>query len=409
MATAGGPTPSGSPSPAAAATAQPTGGELAVQTVQPTPEASPTPIPTAFTYASCPSPAPKIDCVRISEAGATTVAVGADVAVSGSRMVVAGWTYRSDILGETASIWVTSDGKTWMHGEANEGFTQPSEIRSVIAGGPGFMAVGSTGGPGLSSAGNTAAVWTSVDGRSWIREATFPDASSAWLSRIVSTSSGFVIIGSVVHSDHQRAMAWWSRDGVSWTAAKLPADDPSWETWMSDIAVGSAGLVAVGTAESTIVGVGVAPAVWYSIDGRSWDRGVLPTVGVKPAVGFGSAEMLSVASNGRRYVALGGYPDEARAWIWTSTDGRSWSLRPNAVGESEYLTALTSDGSSFWAAGMDITLSCLATSPDGSAWTWIEAGPKPISTPIFEGIRATPKGIVAVGVDSYSLVIWVVG
>jgi hypothetical protein len=88
---------------------------------------------------------------------------------------------------------------------------------------------------------------------------------------------------------------------------------------MFTVIAGGAGFIAGGT---TYDGKGGARAtIWTSPDGTTWSRTLLP----QPT---SSGDVTSIAYNGHRYVAVGesSHPDTetSDAAIWTSTDARHW-------------------------------------------------------------------------------------
>ncbi len=76
-------------------------------------------------------------------------------------------------------------------------------MRSVVTGGPGFVAVGGTeGGPG---------VWVSRDGRNW--SGVFVGEAPGVMSDIVATGSGLIAAG----SSAEKEAFWISADGMEWS------------------------------------------------------------------------------------------------------------------------------------------------------------------------------------------------
>lgn len=209
---------------------------------------------------------------------------------SGIRAVTVGGPGFEEALGREPTTWISGDGLTWMPIDATE---DSVAIDDVTMGGPGFVAVGladlagETWGsppqaadiPGM----HTAAVWTSVDGRTWSRVPHDPGVFSP-------------------------------------------------EPWveMNLVTAGGAGLVAVGNASG---GGNSRTTVWTSDDGQTWVR-VLDELDVLGGV---DAEIVAVIDTGRGYLAmgqrccevdeygaLGSFPWYTNAELWTSVDGRAW-------------------------------------------------------------------------------------
>ena len=112
-----------------------------------------------------------------AELGGSTDVVAQALAAGESGLVAVG--ADGALLEENAAVWTSPDGKSWERvadadgvfgGPPREssgpGDTFPSLqfIRGVVAGGPGFVAVGED-----QSQDVQAAVWTSPDGQSWSR------------------------------------------------------------------------------------------------------------------------------------------------------------------------------------------------------------------------------------------------
>lgn len=267
-------------------------------------------------------------------------------------------------------VYTSSDAVAWKPAPPLDGV----RLRAVIAGGPGFVAVGtgvgasgttvpavalstdgrrwqlqkpetSYGGSlsdvavtatGLVAVGSTAdaagaprpAAWTSSDGATWTPgpPGQFGDVW-ATLARVATAGSVVVTVGEVPieSGDHPGPMrAWWSTDGQVWEPALGPADWGS--VLVGDLSSGPAGAVLVGTLfdDST-------PRAWISADGSRWDGHALPTLpDTDSSFAFG------VLADAERYVAVGDDvdfaadlgPATARPAIWTSSDGASWDRVP---------------------------------------------------------------------------------
>lgn len=154
------------------------------------------------------------------------------------------------------------------------------------------------------------AVWTSTDGTTWQRIPDQPAFASGELDRVTAGPAGFMAV---------RAFESLVRslDGSTWSEA--PVRTPGAK--VSGVAATDEGFVAVGS-------LGATAAAWTSPDGQQWQRASFT------AGSDASADLLSVAAQGRRLVALGAVPapgDDAIAVSWTglaswlSTDGgASW-------------------------------------------------------------------------------------
>jgi hypothetical protein len=126
------------------------------------------------------------------------------VAAAGATLVVVG----QESSGAPV-VWTSTDGRAWPRA-VTSGLPTDAEVRDVITGGPGVIAVGREGG--------NAASWTSSDGRAWHQAPASGALAGARMLHVVATSHGFIAIGTV--SDGSGA-AWTSPDGTSWTKLDL--------------------------------------------------------------------------------------------------------------------------------------------------------------------------------------------
>ena len=234
-------------------------------------------------------------------------------------------------------------------------------IEAVTAGGPGFVAVGR----GCMGEAPTceAIVWTSTDGHAWVR-APASDATN--------------------------------------TGAYLATSGPA--IGMFDVAAGDPGIVAIGYAARP----DLQATTWFSADGTTWERiplGLEPPA--TPASGLNGARVSAVAWDGRQFVIVGedrsdwkgfGSPlatAKARAAVWTSPDGRSWTRVPHAPvfevgGFIDTMEDPSSGGMADVMAGPDGLIAvgsvcntkaaagcqpAVWTSPDGFSWEHIKGVP----------------------------------
>jgi hypothetical protein len=120
-----------------------------------------------------------------------------------------------------AAAWTSKTGSTWR--TASIGGMAPgdgSTIADAVAGGPGFVAVGSAAGPGHE----VADVWTSADGKLWQpasgNTAAFTGRSGTLTAMDVATTSGKNVIAA--GTDRSSIAIWTSHGGRSWK--EIPAD-----------------------------------------------------------------------------------------------------------------------------------------------------------------------------------------
>ncbi|TDD77831.1 hypothetical protein [Actinomadura rubrisoli] len=224
-------------------------------------------------------------------------------------------------------------------------------IRSVAAGPGRVVAVGSTNGG--------TAVWSAPDGRTWTR-AQFPGAGG-WLSDLAYGAQGWLAVGRTSSGAKPGPLALVSPDGVTWRKATFPAGPaPVAAT------TGPAGYVAVGTG-----------AAWRSSDLKGWRR---TDVDGAPA---------DVAATTRGYVAVGGR--EKAPAIWTSPDGVKWTAAKLPAGlAAGSLSEVAAHGDALVAIGAGPGV--LVSADGGATWTHRAIDP---TAPAVTAVAATRKGFAA--------------
>ncbi len=266
-----------------------------------------------------------------------------------------------------AAVWTSPDGETWSLVSDEGTFGGSQEIYGLTAGGPGFVAVGTTG----YVEGSAAAVWTSPDGIAWTRipdtAETYTAGTRATMTAVAVAGSGLVAVGRDHHDDTDAAV-WTSPDGITWT--RVPHDaaifgGPDDQT-MEAVTPGGPGLVAVGQDGG---GDGVGAAVWTSPDGRAWTRipADLDTFGGSEARG-----MWGITTDGPELVAVGAVGSGSA--IWTSPDGVVWVSVPQNQGDFENdggsMHAITAGGPGLVAVGQEYS----GSDPDAAVWVKTASG-----------------------------------
>ena len=229
-------------------------------------------------------------------------------------------------VGFSAAVSTSVDGIEWSPvspiESAGDGVGGGARMSAVIAGGPGLVAVGSAG-----FVDQVAVVWTSVDGVVWSRvphdEAVFGGERHQDIESVVAAGPGLVAVGWAGPGGDQVAVVWTSVDGVVWS--RVPHDEAVFggddHQEMSSVVAAAPGLVAVGREGS---GGDQVAVVWTSVDGVVWSRA--PDDDAVFA-GERSEEMSSVIVVGPGLVAVGrdGSGGDQVAAVWTSADGIAWS------------------------------------------------------------------------------------
>jgi hypothetical protein len=199
------------------------------------------------------------------------------------------------------------------------------------------------------------------------------------------------------------------------TSALASAATPGPTTWAhlgwrdaSPAFAGSSGPILAGTSWSggyVLVG-GTDPsrpggAIWYSADGRAWQRGVDSQGGA-----FEGMRFVGVAASGGRLVAVaqfeGALTPAPEAVVWYSTDGAVWFPSPDSEalfsGRSVAGIAAGSDGFVIYGTTQfgQAARPAMLYSADGSAWAEA-AVPNAVAGEAVTSVVATADGFAAVG------------
>ena len=211
-----------------------------------------------------------------------------------------------------AAAWFSTDGRRWERSAGDETvFGRGERIERVWATTDGFVALGWHG--GLDSSRRSPAVWSSADGRTWVRldgmEAPGVDGDNA-----VQLSSGEIV---AVAGDP--TTVWRSSGGHNWSrVAGFPRNAPH---------PGSK-LIVLGNRIAALGSVSGGQELWLSDDrGSTWERLGMP---------FGpTSEVFAMRATPVGYVAIGNVAIDPVNWrptLWVSQDGRSWKGVPDLEG-----------------------------------------------------------------------------
>jgi hypothetical protein len=214
-------------------------------------------------------------------------------------------------------LWWSTDLSSWTKAPFhNEGYATLAAIGSTA------VANVDTGGGAPSGT----AMDVSTDCHSWRRVA-LPGPKVAQITGLAANSSGFVAVGASgnVGDPDSKLLAWWSSDGLSWSAASTPSTRG--ERFIT-VDAGSDGLVAL---ESTNDATPGRESLLASADGRAWKSfsgDPLGTItsgeGVGSPAGSITSDGLHLLLYGRKGISPA--DDSAgTAQYWLSTDGIHWS------------------------------------------------------------------------------------
>jgi Putative zinc-finger len=312
-----------------------------------------------------------------------------------------------------ASVALSMDGTSWELVQSDSELeVEPLAdgaipgMRDVVAGGPGFVAVGATGSGSRSSG----AVWTSGDGTAWLRA---PDADvfrDGWINSIVALDDGTLIAGGgrLVEGSVQ-ATAWTSIDGQTWQRRD---DGPDLDAGFGPVALGrespgihdlvvdpDIGLVAVGLVCDPL-NDSCRGAAWGSADGSTWTR-------TTDADSFGGGQpRVAVASGG--LLTAAGTASGAPA-IWMTKDARRWL--PSEIEDARpggFLLALTEIADRQWAAGTgDAGQAGVWSSELGDTWRLTRSADLEGAT--IRALETAGDVVVAAGERDGQGALWIAG
>jgi len=370
--------------------------------VAPTDIASPTPSAAEWSRHDLGRTGPQIRAVVAADQG--FVGVGAstphDVASSGIWASTDGlaWTVLDEpragrslielAAHDSALVAISASPAGFWMSDAEGQWTQTADADAF---GGGLLTSVASNGKTLVVAGG-GQVWTSTDGRAF-EEAEVPIADGN-VTDVVAGGPGFVAVGSTyVASMEAKALVWLSRDGRAWEAVE---DDEAFK--MSELrAVGAhdGRLVATGWFTDAETGLFFTPSAWTSDDGTAWSRATvvddhLPDAS-SPEGALEGAVMMALARGRDGWIAAGtsvaaqGDLAAVDAAIWTSNaDGTRWERVPHeARFEAGMSTSLEFGASSVAVSGDRAVVIGRTEGPQTTSW---------ISPAQAGGTEPSPRG-----------------
>jgi hypothetical protein len=264
-------------------------------------------------------------------------------------------------------------GQIWTQATVPAAADRPvNVINAVTAGGPGFVAVGLGCLEEGESGSCEAVVWASTDGRTWKR-APASDATNIGFALplsgprigmvdVAAGTPGIVAIGYAARPDMQ-AVTWFSPDGTSWD--RITLGNPA-STRVNAVAWDGRSFVAVGEDRSqatdlpSLKTATARAAVWISADGRTWTR--VPHTKVLDVGGFidtmedpMTGGMRAVIAGPAGLVAVGSVcqndPAACQPAVWISTDGSAWTRADGVPDVPGVLKAIAVSEGRFVAVG----------------------------------------------------------
>jgi hypothetical protein len=270
-----------------------------------------------------------------------------------------------------------------------------ANLTSVAHGPAGWIAVGDV----ISGTAQQPVVATSADGVTWraLDDTAVFAGPHTYVMGVTASQHGYVIVGKHVAGGRVFAAMWWSADLRNWVSGDNGGLDGRLTSSAAyAVAATTTGFIAVGSH-------GTCHAIWTSSDGRNWSVYDVPV----PA-GASSAVLRLVAVNGTHAVAAGYAVTKAGdipIVVVSADGGRHWhQVVLAASGDIGTVTALTAAGGGFVAAGQAGPAGAEKTvtwqSPDGFGWsaaTPAPATPAP-ATPAPAGPATVPPAAAAKGI-----------
>jgi len=347
---------------------------VALASCAPRPIASPAPTtaePTATAEPTGPGPTPSVATspVTTGGTGAWTFESSlssfevADLASLDGRIVAAGCVVASGDCA-AASIAVFESGE-WS-ASTFDGDALRLRFASIAASETGMVAVGhARHGDDPTTWG--AAALVSTDGRAWRaapNQGSFQGRAMRGVAEL--PGQGWIAVGTTVTPTVFIGFeTWFSRDGLAWDL--IASLGPI--AVVHGVAAFEGGLIAWGTDCLDVCGPPARAALWTSGDGRTWTR-----IGEQPSLENAGVDAVIPTAGGA--IAVGSVYDPngvGQGVVWVTVDGSTWeqTVLPGSGGHQSFRIMEAADG--FVAIGAMTTgnASVWRTwySPDGTSWT----------------------------------------
>lgn len=233
-----------------------------------------------------------------------------------------------------------------------------STVNAVVPHDGGLIAVGAAYDEPLPILGPTppheGRVWVSTDGTAWedvTPTGTFERVALRWL---LATSDGALIAHGWQESADGFAIgapvAFESRDGRTWQAIDQPFGEGSWPNTMAQGGEGAAAVVVDPTVPTL--------SVWWSGDGRAWER--VHELGAELSFALGAGDEGFVVAGTR-----GSDPNTASPYAIASGDGRAWFEAEAPPGAA---AAVAARGGDWVAVSRDLPV-VLGQPADAEVWS----------------------------------------
>jgi hypothetical protein len=251
------------------------------------------------------------------------------------------------------AIWRSDDGLGWVRIALPDDVFASGRPAALVAGGPGYVIVGAwldLGSPAASAALPRAAIWTSIDGRTWSR---VPDQRGLGIGGYIETGEERLAGGML---------------GLTTTSAGLTAVG---QTCKAVNLMETMGLVPT-----------CRPLLWTSEDGMTWTR-------IDPGVTVHLGSVPSIAAVADHIVAVGGAWSQSPArYTLASSDGTKWRWTEEA-GVPRFEGIVGAPGT-FLATWHDAGQVGMSSSSEGTTWAGVKGLPR-----MTEGPSVRDSDVVA--------------
>ena len=256
-------------------------------------------------------------------------------------------------------------------------------VRSLVVA---FAIVGCQPGPTSGPSGSPPAASSEAAGE-WTR-IDLPDAAGVWFAvGVIADADGFVVFGGV----NDRAAAWTSRDGATWSSEALPGGFG----FPSDGASTATATVLLGAGSTSLCAHPFGQSLWRRHRGAErWE----PVPFVEPLFCAGGFEEMAATDDAFAVVGMG---TGDQPFAWQSDDGMTWRDAGAGLPSNAPPSLIAASDAGFLELGRGERTDVRA-SVDGKTWSPVEAPPVP---PAFNGgapgmspavLLATSRGVLAI-------------
>jgi hypothetical protein len=208
-------------------------------------------------------------------------------------------------------VWTSGDGSTWHEvSDSETGFTPGDALTQAV----GFE--GALVGIGWDADGSV--IWSSVDGKSWMRQPLAASSGPAAVMGITTDGETVVVVGRDWEAN--RATAWTSNDGTAWNQQIIPTSCAA--SSLAVVAHGPSGFVAAGPCQMG-PDAALRAGVWISADGVTWSEVKdtdLALLGYAASIAGGPDGFLIAGWTVEQETADRSSADT----VWSSPDGVTW-------------------------------------------------------------------------------------